>query len=143
MDYKLGFKGQYVAAVELGNAQPTLTISRVVIEKIESMQKDDDGAGKTRDRLVAYFQGEERGWVVNRTNAECMVAMWGRETDKWVGHKVTIFATQVRVGPKMELGIRVKGSPELDKPMSIQVQLPRRKPVPVTLVNTSAPAESK
>ena len=37
MHYKLGFKGQYVSAVELGNKSPTLTITRVVIEKVESM----------------------------------------------------------------------------------------------------------
>lgn len=137
MDYKLGFKGQYVSAVEIGTHQPTLTINKVVLEKVESLQKDDEGgAGKSRDRIVIYFHEADRGWVLNRTNAECLVAMWGRETEGWAGHKVTIFATQVRVGPKMELGIRVKGSPELEKPLTVEVKLPRRKPTSMTLVPT-------
>lgn len=146
MDYKLGFKGQYVSAVELGNNTPTLTITRVVIEKIESMQKDDEGAGKVRDRLVVFFREADRGWVLNRTNAECIVAMWGRDTESWLNHRVTIFQTQVRVGPKMEPGIRVKGSPELEKPLVVEVKLPRRKPIPMTLIptgNGSAAAGAK
>lgn len=148
MDYKLGFKGQYVSAVELGSSTPTLTIARVVIEKIEALGKGDDVDGKVKDRLVVYFREAERGWVMNRTNAECIVAMWGRDTDGWIGHKVTLYQAQVRVGPKMEPGIRVKGSPELDRPLTVEVKLPRKKPQPMTLVptgkkdNRSAPDQS-
>ena len=136
MHYKLGFKGQYVSAVELTNKSPTLTITSVVIEKVESMQKDDDGAGKMKDKIIVYFAEADRGMVLNRTNAECIVALWGAETNGWVGHKLTIFATQVRVGPKMEAGIRIKGSPELTAPKQVEVKLPRKKATTMTLIPT-------
>jgi len=145
MDYQLGFLGQYITAAELIGKTPTLTIQRITLEKVESLKlTDDDAGGKLRDRIVIYFaEGRSgRGWLLNRTNAECLKEMFGRETDQWLGKRVTLFVTQVRVGPKMEPGIRVKGSPDIIDTMRIEVKLPRRKPVPMTLTNTpTAPTE--
>lgn len=138
MDYKLGFLSDYIAAVELAGKEPTLTIASVVLEKVESLKNDGDGPGKVKDRWIARFKESkgERGWLVNRTNAESIRAMWGNDVKQWVGHKITLFTTPVRVGPKMELGIRVKGSPELKEPLRFELKLPRKKPVWVTLLPT-------
>lgn len=147
MDYGLGFLGAYITAAELVGKTPTLTIQKVTLEKVESMKAtDDDGAGKMRDRIVVYFEEGRsgRGWLLNRTNAECLKEMFGRETDLWLGKKVTLFTTQVRVGPKMEPGIRVKGSPELTEPRVFQLKLPRKKATPMTLLPTGkAPAPTQ
>jgi hypothetical protein len=142
MDMGLGFLGTYITAAELVGKEPTLTIGRVTLEKVESLKATDDaGAGKMKDRVIVYFKESksERGWLLNRTNAECIKELWGRETDNWLGHKVTLYTTPVRVGPKVEPGIRVKGSPELDKPRTFDLRLPRKKPLPVTLVPTGKP----
>lgn len=137
LDYKLGFHGAYIAAVELGDTTPTYTIARVGIEKVESMKiGDDDGKGKEKDRLIVFFREIPRGWLLNRTNAECLVDLWGRDAEQWVGHKVTLFSTPVRVGPKMEPGIRIKGSPELTSERVVSVKLPRKKPQPMKLIPT-------
>jgi hypothetical protein len=139
MDMGLGFLGTYITAAELVGKEPTLTIGRVTLEKVESLKATDDaGAGKMKDRVIVYFKESksERGWLLNRTNAECIKELWGRETDNWLGHKVTLYTTPVRVGPKVEPGIRVKGSPELDKPRTFDLKLPRKKPTPMTLVPT-------
>lgn len=140
MDYGVGFLGQYITAAELVGKEPTLTIDRVTLEKVESlkMSDDDGGAGKVKDRIIVYFKEAKggRGWLLNRTNAECIKEMWGRETNDWVGHRLTLFTTQVRVGPKMEPGIRVKGSPELTEPKQFELRLPRKKPIPMRLLPT-------
>ena len=144
MDMGLGFLGTYITAAELVGKEPTLTISRVTLEKVESLKvNDDSGGGKMKDRVIVYFKESrgDRGWLLNRTNAECIKELWGRETDAWVGHKLTLFTTNVRVGPKVEPGIRVKGSPELDKPLTFDLRLPRKKPMPMTLVPTGTAAE--
>ncbi len=144
MDVGLGFLGTYITAAELIGKTPTLTISRVELEEVESLKvNDDQGAGKTKDRWVIYFAESKkpRGWLLNRTNAECLKEMWGRDVKDWVGKKVTLYATNVRVGPKMEPGIRVKGSPELQEPRTFDLKLPRKKPTPYTLHPTGkAPA---
>jgi len=139
-DYGIGFLGIYLTAAELVGKSPTLTIQKVVLEKVESLKKtgDDDEGGKLRDRWIIYFKESKsgRGWLLNRTNAECIKAMWGRETEEWLGHQITLFTQQVKVGPKMEPGIRVKGSPELKQPLSVEIKLPKRKPVMMTLLPT-------
>jgi hypothetical protein len=130
LDYGLGFLGEYITAAELVGKTPTLTIGKVTLEKVESLKGDEDGAGKLKDR----------GWLLNRTNAEALKEMWGRETNEWIGHKVTLFVVNVRVGKKMEPGIRVKGSPELTSPKTFELKLPRKKPIATTLLPTGKPS---
>lgn len=141
LHYKQGFLGPYIAAVELPeNKDVTLTIDHATIEKVDSI-KEDDEQGRKRDRLIVYFRGVKdpsRGWLINRTNAECIVQMFGEDASKWGGHKVTIYRTKVRFGSKMEEGIRVKGSPELTKPIRFDLRLPRKRPQPMTLVPTGS-----
>lgn len=143
MDYALGFLSDYISASELiGKDDVTLTIGSVTLEKVESLkQGDDEGQGKMKDRIVIRFKGtkSDRGWLLNKTNALCIVQMWGRETTAWIGKRITIYSTMVRVGSKMENGIRVKGSPDLAEPLTFSLKLPRKKPIPTTLVPTGKP----
>lgn len=141
-DYGLGFLGQYITAAELVGHEPTMMIDRVTLEKVESMKGDDDddakGKPKVRDRWVIYFRNSKtgRGWLVNRTNAECLKAMWGRDVNDWAEKRVTLMTQLVKVGRKMEPGIRVKGSPELTQPLTFDLKLPRKKAIPMTLLPT-------
>jgi hypothetical protein len=139
MDFGLGFLGEYITAAELVDKTPTLTIGKVTLEKVESLKHDDGaGVGKLKDKIIIYFSESKsgRGWLLNRTNALCLVELWGRETEKWLGHKITLFVCPVRVGPKMDIGIRIKGSPELTAPRQFELKLPRKKPILTTLVPT-------
>lgn len=138
MDYGLGFLGEYITAAELVGKTPTLTIQKVTLEKVESLKGDEDSATKMKDRIIVYFaEGRSgRGWLLNRTNAEALKEMWGRETDQWLGKRVTLMTQSVRVGKKMEPGIRVKGSPELTQPLTFDLKLPRKKAIPMTLLPT-------
>lgn len=130
MDYRALFKGEYIAAVELGAKQPTMTISGIKLCKLE--QED----GRQKDKGIISFREIDRGWVLNRTNAQCLAAMFGNETDNWIGKRVTLYSTPVRVGPKTEPGIRVKGSPDIAETITIMVTLPRKKPAKTTLIPT-------
>lgn len=144
-NYRAGFQGQYIAAVDFGvtmPAEPTLTIKSVPLEKVEQLKGDDSdgGAAKVRDRWIVYCEESPRGWVMNRTNAICLAALFGDDVEGWVGHKVTLHAMMVQVGPKKDLGIRIKGSPELTAPKQVQVKLPRKKAITMTLQPTGARA---
>lgn len=146
MDMGLGFLGQYITAAELVGKEATLTIDKITLESVESLKPtDDEGGGKMRNRLVIYFRESKggRGWLLNRTNAECLKELWGRETEEWLGKRITLHTQSVRVGPKIEPGIRVKGSPELTAPRTFDLRLPRKKPIRTTLLPTGnvTPAE--
>lgn len=142
MDVMLGFLGEYISAAELVGKTVTLTIHKVTLEKVESLKGgDDDTGGKMKDKIVVYFEESKsgRGWLLNRTNAEAIKELWSRETDNWLGHKITLFTQQVKVGKKLEPGIRVKGSPELTEPRQYELKLPRKRPILVTLLPTGKP----
>lgn len=124
-------KGDYIAASEFGTKEPTLTILSAQLVRLE--QED----GREKEKGVIRFKETDRGWVLNRTNLELLAALLGVETDQWAGKRVTLFAQPVKFGGKTELGIRVKGSPELDAPKVVTVKLPRRRPTEVTLVPTA------
>lgn len=138
VDYQLGFLGEYITAGELVGKTPTLTINKVTLEKVESLKGDEDAGGKMKDKIVIYFAESKsaRGWLLNRTNAEAIKELWGRETNDWLGHKITLFTQQVKVGKKMEPGIRVKGSPELTEPKQFELKLPRKRPIITMLLPT-------
>jgi hypothetical protein len=128
MDYRAMFKGEYLTAPEFGGRTPTFTITQV---KMVRLLAGDDGSEK--DKGVLLFKETERGVVLNKTNAQSIAAMFGNETDGWIGKRVTFHATEVQVGPKKDLGIRVLGSPDITKPITATITLPRKKPKPVVL----------
>lgn len=134
MHWKALFKGDYIAAVEFGDKQPTLKIANVKLCKLESED------GRQKDKGVVFFEGKDRGWVLNRTNATCLGAMFGDDIEAWSGKRVTLYATMVQVGKKKEPGIRVKGSPDIAEPMKVEIKLPRKKPQWVTMLPTGAKA---
>lgn len=133
-DWRAVAKGDFLAAVEFGERRPVFTISKIHKATLEVIGKpgeiDDDGPKKVKDRLVVYFeQVHGRGWVLNRTNAECLATMFGTVTRGWVGKRVQLCAEMVQVGPKKDLGIRIVGSPDIDADIDAVINLPRRKPV--------------
>lgn len=143
-DFKAGFLGKYISAAEFGIVpglpkEPTFTIGRVVLERVESTKIGDNEDGDTveRDRWIVYPREGGRGWLLNRTNAEVLAVMsQSRNTDDWVGKRVTLHAQMVRVGRVTQPGIRIKGSPDLTAPVEVTFALPKKKPQKTTLVPT-------
>jgi hypothetical protein len=126
------FPSNYLAAIEFGTRQFTAKIDSVRKVKLEGEN------GEQKDKGVVFFEGHEKGWVLCKTNALCLAAMFGNDTDQWIGKRVTLYSTKVSVGKEMKDGIRVKGSPDLTAPVKATVKMPRKKPFDVTLVPTGA-----
>lgn len=94
------FPSNYIKSDEL-NGDTVFTISKVVTETL--------GQGKDAEiKPIIYFQGAEKGLVLNKTNATVISGLYGKETDNWVGKQITLFATEVQFGAEMVLGIRVR-----------------------------------
>ena len=80
---------------------------------------------------------------LNKTNWKSIAKLYGDNTDAWIGKRITLHAQNVRVGPKMEPGIRVKGSPDLQAPLTFDLRLPRKRPIQTTLVPTGKQAAAE
>ena len=86
--------------------------------------------------MIVSFSETEKQFVMNKTNAVCLRAMWGDDSGEWAGHKVTLHPVKDESGlSESGLCIRVKGSPELPSPLKFRARL-GRKMVTQTLVPT-------
>ena len=131
MNILAAFKGDYIAAVEFEGKTPLITIDHV---KIVELEGED---GKKKARPVVYFREAPRGWVLCKTTAQMLAAMFGVETDRWTGKRVHLRAEEVQVGKERKPGIRVAGSPDIDGPTTFELKLPRKKPKRITLSKTT------
>lgn len=131
MDYDKLFPGRFIKAGEFGGNAVTMTMSAVAIEELPS-DKGDQAKG------IVSFAETKRKWVLNRTNGECLKAMFGRDTDAWIGKRVTLYPAPY----EGDIAIRVKGSPDIESSMTVEVKLPRKRPYNVTLEKT-VPKKSK
>lgn len=122
--------GDYMAAVEFGSSTFTGKVSEVRAVKLEQEN------GKQKHKVVIFFEGNDRGWVSNSTNNQCMEAMFGGDVKGWVGKRITLYAPLVTLGGEKVPGIRVKGSPDITERVECTVKLPRKKPFKVPLVPT-------
>jgi len=124
------FKGAYISAVEFNGKMPTVEISHVKAVELE------DEKGQSKSKPVVFFKERPRGWVLCKTTALSMAAMFTPETKAWEGKHVTLYATEVAVGKERKLAIRVLGSPDIEKDMTFELKLPRKKATRVTLKKT-------
>ena len=129
-------EGEYIKAVELDGVKlptnPTYTIKSIEIELLPNLKKP----GKEINKGVVSFREIERGWVMNRTNVECLKALFGGETQGWVGKRVTLGVEPTKTGP----GIRVVGSPDIEREVVAEWTPPRQRKVTKKMVPTGRPA---
>lgn len=114
-----------------------------MIQSVSGARFEEDGetdAPKKIDKkaLVA-FTGKEKKFAANTINCLLMEQMWGEDYEAWTGHRLTIMSDKVEVKGKFfgNPCIRVKGSPELDKALTVKIQLPKRRAFNRQLVPTT------
>lgn len=109
----------------------TLTITKIGLEELEGQ------TGK-KNKAIVTFKEVAFQLVLNKTNALCCKAMFGPETDSWIGKRVTFFPAEIHFEDN-DLAIRVRGSPDIPAPVTFDLKLARKKPKSVTLIKTGNP----
>lgn len=125
------YPGRFLKASDFKGKQVTLRISAVNLEELAS----DDGGAKVKG--VISFEKTDKMLALNRTNGICLKAMFGKKVQEWVGRQVTLFPTEVKAFGNIEDAIRVYGSPEIPRDLEVSVQLPRKKPLKMTMYRTA------
>jgi hypothetical protein len=102
MNINDSFPSNYLKASDLGTTEPVVTIDRVEHEPV----------GRDREmKAVLYFQGKEKGVVLNKTNAKKITELLGSpETDEWSGFKIRLYATTTEFAGETVECIRVKAA---------------------------------
>ncbi len=97
------YPSKYLKSGDITETPVSYTISSWEIEEI----------GKNRDeKLVLYFDNEDKGLVTNKTNANTIAKVLGsEETDEWIGKSIKLYSTEVQFGDEMVEAIRVSLKP--------------------------------
>lgn len=98
MNINEAFPSKYLKAADIPEEGRTCVISRV----------DEEEVGRDKEvRPILYFEGVEKGVVLNKTNATNISKLYGAETDDWVGKKVMIGTAWVDFNGQSTEGIRI------------------------------------
>jgi hypothetical protein len=121
MDFDQLYPNRFLKAGEFQGKDVTLVVASVKLEEL--------GEGKEKKaKAILTFERTPKQMVLNRTNGECIKAMFGRNTDDWIGKPVTFFPATIDdpfTGEKT-LAIRVRGSPAIDGPRQVAAKIGRK-----------------
>lgn len=101
---------EYIYAYDLGGQDRTLTIERVLGAVVTGDK------GKKSKKPILFFKEtkidpetqKKKGLVLNATNGKCIAALYGNETDNWVGKRVTLYPTTTESGGETVDCIRIR-----------------------------------
>lgn len=100
MKISTAFPSTYLKAADLDGRNIGVTMDYVRMEDIGGDHKP-----------VLYFEGKEKGMVLNKTNANNIMAVYGDDTDDWHGGELTLFSAIVDFQGRSVEAIRVKAKP--------------------------------
>lgn len=89
---------EYLKAADLQGREAAVVISQVKFEKMDG-----------KDRAVLFFLGKTKGLMLNKTNINNIIALYGDETNDWNGKEIVLFPAWVDYQGKSVEAIRVKG----------------------------------
>lgn len=95
------FPSKYLKAADLQGRQARVVMDRVEEEQVGNNQNEDP-------KPILYFQGKDKGMVLNKTNANNIVDAYGDETDDWHGEELVLFEAMVDFQGKTVSAIRVR-----------------------------------
>lgn len=131
LDFDQLFPGKYLKAGDFQGRDVVLTITAIALEELEGER------GKQTKGIIS-FKETPKQLVLNKTNGLCLRGMFGRDTAHWVGKRVCLFPAPIDF-QDAEICIRVRGSPDLEKDMDIEIKLARKKPRTVRMAKTGLP----
>ena len=97
-------ESKYLKNQELGEQDHTVTIREV---KREDIKNKDGGTNK---KFVTYFEGLEKGLILNATNMNTLCKLMGSDdSDHWAGQRITLYVKDdVEYGGELVSGIRIR-----------------------------------
>lgn len=103
-DFRSLYDSNYIYAFDLKGRDVTATIGEVKAAKVK------DTEGKEQKKPVLFFREakDKRGLVLCKTNGKTIAAMYGNLTEKWVGKRITLFATTCEAFGKQVECIRIR-----------------------------------
>jgi hypothetical protein len=107
------FPSKWLSASDLGDAEPTVVIDRVVLEDIS----------QTDRKPVIYFRGKTKGMVCNKTNWKRIeYILKSDDSDNWPGQAIKLYVELVDMQGQMKPALRVKAPDRREPARPVQNQ---------------------
>ena len=101
MDINAAFPSKWLKAPDLGGQDVTVDMAHVVKEEV--------GQGTEGEvKPVLYFDGQQKGLVLNKTIAKTIQGLYGSEPAAWAGRPITLFPTTTTYQGEVKDCIRAK-----------------------------------
>ena len=97
------FESDWLGSIDLGGKDLTVTIQ--LVEKAEVFNPKTNGKSF---KLAFRFKGQQKGMIVNRTNATTISKLYGNEASAWNGKSITLYPTTCKVGRETTTCLRVR-----------------------------------
>ncbi len=95
------YPSKYLKAADLDGQDRTVSIRACVQEEL--------GPGSEMEvKPVLYFDGGQKGLVLNKTNAQAIAEDYGDDTEAWTGREIVLFIQKVTFQGKLTPAIRVR-----------------------------------
>ena len=101
MKISQAFPSRFLKNVDLDGKSQTFIMSHVKLEEM--------GHGQAKEsRPVLYFEGSDRGLVLNKVNGNTIADAYGDDSDGWEGKPIVLFPATAEFSGKSHDVIRVR-----------------------------------
>lgn len=100
MDARKSFPSNYIKAADIGDHKP---IVKIAFCKIETLGFEGD----QEEKPVLGFEGKEKKMVLNVTNNNTLIDMFGFDTEDWIGKSITLCTALATFKGKSTMALRI------------------------------------
>ena len=111
--FRQSYSGRFVSSVEI-DKPTTVKIAGFDQETIKSWQKGSE----PKDRAILYFEGKDRGMVLNNTNFRKLVDLFGWDSADWIGKEIVLATVKKEAFGRVVDSIEVRAAGKVEKGIS-------------------------
>lgn len=110
MDFNDMFPSRFLKAIDAAKGALILTIKSVTIEEVGEEEEK---------KPVVWFEGQDKGLVLNKTNGAMLASDFGINTDDWVGKVVKLVVEKTLYKGKKMDALRVYKADSQSRPAAV------------------------
>jgi hypothetical protein len=93
------FPSRWIKSSDIGSNPKIATISKIEFELVGQDQEK---------KAVVSFQNTTKRLILNKTNAQILANLYGKEVMSWVGKRITLYCAEVQYRGTPCLAVRIK-----------------------------------
>ena len=116
MNAELLFPSNYIKCADLMGKKVTKTIKKVAIDTLTRQ------GGAKEKKPVIWFSDTDKMLVMNKTNCKAIISLYGKETNDWIGKKITLKPAKDRFGSEVVDCVRIDTSSKQEDPPPVEAE---------------------